>query len=515
MIEESRSQQAVIYVRVSSKEQISGYSLSDQERLSRDCCKSNTLGVCRVFAELGESAKTTKRTQLMAMLAFIKANHKQLAAVVVYSLDRLSRDTRDFLDLKATITGYGLKLRYASQNFEDTPEGTCHETEVAARAQCDNEVRGQRCRIGMVSAVQAGRTCWVAPLGYRNSRDKSGPCLLIDDPKAASLIKESFELVDAGFSTPKALHQMTLEGLQTRKGKPMRHKSFFEMLSNRTYAGYVHGCGMVVRGHFESIVDEALFARVQLRLHRQPEVTTTRYQRVNPDFPLRGTVRCPICGHLLTASSSTGHGGTYGYYSCTQCKHSGVRSVVLENLFSKQLHRLDFKPELVTCLRIALEANLDQQKKWGQQSSQDLARKLTELADLRKGALEKCIKGIISDSLAKEYVDDIEEQMADVREQMESVRDSVLVTDDVLRIGLSVLGHMGSFWKSCDVTAKQEFQRFLFPTGMTIGQDGFGTSQTALCIRRREVSALVKGNVVEPRGFEPLTSSVRGMRSPS
>ena len=515
MTDESRQNQAVIYVRVSSKEQVSGYSLSDQERLSRDCCKSNTLGVCKVFAELGESAKTTKRTQLMAMLAFIKANHKQLAAVVVYSLDRLSRDARDFLNLNATITDYGLKLIFASQNFENTPEGTCHKTEVAARAQCDNEVRGQRCRIGMVSAVEAGRTCWVAPLGYRNSKDKDAPSLIVDSLETAALIRRSYELVDAGYSAPKALHQMTLEGLRTRKGKPMCHKSFFEMLSNRTYEGYVHGCGRIVRGHFDPIVDEALFARVQLRLHRHPEVTTTRYLRVNPDFPLRGAVRCPQCGRLLTASNSTGHGGTYGYYSCTLCKHSGVRSVVLENLFSKQLHRLDLKPELVTCLRIALEANLDQQKKWGQQSSQDLARKLTELADLRKGALEKCIKGIISEGLAKEYIDDMERQMADVREEMESVRDSVLVTDDVLRTGLSVLGDMGSFWKSCDVTAKQEFQRFLFPAGMTIWQDGFGTSQTALCIRHKEVSALVKGNVVEPRGFEPLTSSVRGMRSPS
>jgi site-specific DNA recombinase len=510
MTDESRRNQAVIYVRVSSKEQTNGYSLSDQERICRGWCASHEhkYEVLRVFAELGESAKTKKRTQLTAMLAFIKANQKQLAAVVVYSLDRLSRDTRDFLDLKDTILDDDLTLRYASQNFDDTPEGRCHETEVAARAQCDNEVRGQRCRIGMVSAVEAGRTCWVAPLGYRNSRDKNAPSLIVDSLETAALIRRSYELVDAGYSAPKALHQMTLEGLQTRKGKPMRHKSFFEMLSNKTYAGFVHGCGIVVHGKFEPIVDEDLFERVQLRLHRHPEATAAQYQRVNPDFPLRGTVRCPMCGHLLTASSSTGHGGKYGYYSCTQCKHSGVRSVVLENLFSKQLHRLDFKPEVVTFLRIALEANLDQQKKWGQKSSQDLAKKLTELADLSKGALEKCIKGIISDSLAKEYVDDIEGQMADVREQMESVRDSVLVTDDVLRTGLSVLGHMDSFWKSCDVTAKQEFQRFLFPTGMTIGQDGFGTSQTALCIRHREVSALVKGNVVAAGGVEPSTLRV-------
>jgi DNA-directed RNA polymerase subunit RPC12/RpoP len=233
-----------------------------------------------------------------------------------------------------------------------------------------------------------------------------------------------------------------------------------------------------------------------------PQKTATiNYRRVNPEFPLRGAVRCPKCGHLLTASNSTGHGGKYGYYSCVRCKRSGVRSVVLESLFAKQLRRLDFKPELMECLRIAVGTNLEQQRKRGQKNSQDLARRLAELADLRKGALEKCIKGIISDDLAKEYEANIEQQMANVREEMETVHDSVLVTDDVLRTGLSVLGNMGSFWKSCDVTAKQELQRFLFPAGMIINQRGFGTSETAFCIRQKEVSALVESNVVEPRGI--------------
>ena len=508
MVKETKRKQAIIYTRVSSPGQVKNYSLGDQERLCREWCASEGYEVREVFTELGESAKTVNRTELKKMLTFIESCHKQLAVVVVDRVDRLSRDTRDFLDLKDCIARYGLELKYASQNFEDTPDGRKQETISAAEAQCDNEERGERCRIGMVSAVEAGRTCWVAPLGYRNSRDKTGPSLVLDNAETTTLIRKSFELVDAGYSTPKALHQMTQEGLRTRRGKAMRHKSFFEMLSNRTYEGYVHGCGIVVPGKFEPIVDEDLFARVQLRLHRSSKVAAVNYRRVNPEFPLRGAVRCPKCGHLLTASNSTGHGGKYAYYSCTQCKRSGMRGSALENLFVKELHRLDFKPELTRCLSIAVEANLEHQKKWGQKSTQQLTTKLAELTQLRKGALEKCIKGFISDSLAKEYIDDLERQTAEVREEMESVRDSVLVTREVLSTGLSVLADMGSFWKSCDVTAKQEFQRFLFPAGMTVGRDGFGTSQTAFCIKQKEVLVLVECNVVAAGGFEPSTLRV-------
>jgi hypothetical protein len=67
---------------------------------------------------------------------------------------------------------------------------------------------------------------------------------------------------------------------------------------------------------------------------------------------------------------------------------------------------------------------------------------------------------------------------------------------------------MGAFWKKSGVTAKQEFQRFLFPAGMTIDQDGFGTGQTAFRIKQKEVSALVESNVVAAGGFEPSTLRV-------
>ena len=508
MARQTAKRWAYIYTRVSSKEQLEGYSLESQERICREWCASQGYEVRAVFAELGESAKTTHRTELNKMLACIESHHSEIGVVVTYKLDRLTRNTRDFLDLRDCTAHYGIELKYATQSFEDTPEGRYQEVTTAARAQCDNEERGDRCKLGLVSAVEDGRFCWVAPLGYRNGGTRSGPSLVIENRQTADLIKRAFQLVDSGLSSPKALQELTLEGFRTRKGNVMCHKSFFEMLTNKAYMGYVCGCGRTVPGDWAPIVDKELFARVQLRLHRKPSAAVASYRRVNPEFPLRSTVRCPKCGRLLTASNSKGHGGRYGYYSCVHCKHSGVRSAHMEDLFAKQLHLLDFKPELLNCLRVAIEANLEHQRKWGQKSTQQLTAKQAELALLRKGVLEKCIKGVISDDVAKEYMSDLEQQMADVKQQMEAVRDSVLVTDDVIKTGIAVLGDMGSFWRRADVTTKQEFQRFLFPAGTTVDDTGFGTSETALCIKQKEVRRLVECNVVAAGGFEPSTLRV-------
>jgi DNA-directed RNA polymerase subunit N (RpoN/RPB10) len=58
-----------------------------------------------------------------------------------------------------------------------------------------------------------------------------------------------------------------------------------------------------VRGEFEALVTERVFFRVQAILDGRYEVAAPR-QRNDPDFPLRGYIRCETCGKPLTASWS-------------------------------------------------------------------------------------------------------------------------------------------------------------------------------------------------------------------
>jgi len=61
---------AVIYCRVSTKEQVDNFSLSNNEKACRQICSRNGLDVDHVFIEEGESAKTTNKTQLQEMLTY-------------------------------------------------------------------------------------------------------------------------------------------------------------------------------------------------------------------------------------------------------------------------------------------------------------------------------------------------------------------------------------------------------------------------------------------------------------
>jgi DNA invertase Pin-like site-specific DNA recombinase len=63
---------AVVYCRVSTKEQVQNLSLGTQQGRCVDFCTRNDWAVLKIFRDEGESAKTTDRTRFKEMLAFSK-----------------------------------------------------------------------------------------------------------------------------------------------------------------------------------------------------------------------------------------------------------------------------------------------------------------------------------------------------------------------------------------------------------------------------------------------------------
>src|ERR1039458_4459401 len=82
---------AVIYCRVSSKEQIEGTSLGTQEAACRDYAQSKEMRVLKVFVEQGESAKFADRTQLLELIDFSRQSKDKVDTLLVWKIDRFAR----------------------------------------------------------------------------------------------------------------------------------------------------------------------------------------------------------------------------------------------------------------------------------------------------------------------------------------------------------------------------------------------------------------------------------------
>ena len=129
---------AVIYVRVSTKEQTENLSLATQLRSCEEYCRRQGYDVLERFHEEGESAKTTDRSQLQALLKYCRTHKGQIHFVVVYNLTRFAREKYDHFALRAHLQSLGISLRSATEPIDDTSTGKLMEGVLAAFAQFDN-----------------------------------------------------------------------------------------------------------------------------------------------------------------------------------------------------------------------------------------------------------------------------------------------------------------------------------------------------------------------------------------
>jgi len=98
---------AIIYIRVSTSEQAEfGYSLKAQKEICQDYAIRNKYKILKVFIEKGESAKTANRTELKNMLSYVKSNKNKIDSLIIYKMDRLSRDIYDTLTIRLTLRNW-------------------------------------------------------------------------------------------------------------------------------------------------------------------------------------------------------------------------------------------------------------------------------------------------------------------------------------------------------------------------------------------------------------------------
>lgn len=306
---------AVIYVRVSTAEQVDNYSLQTQTKACKDYCHREGITVDRVFREEGESAKTTNRPQLQEMLDYCARNARSLDFVVVYRVDRLARQVHDHTLIRMTLSKLGISVRAVQETFDDTAAGRLIENLMASVAQFDNDLHSARTLDGMREALSQGRWMWRPPVGYMRPSDRRSSPSLTPDEEMAQLVRAAFEMVATGMERREALSQVTQMGLRAKNGRPLSPQTFGSMLKNPLYSGRIISkkWSIDVEGDFFPLISPDLFRAVQ---SGTSGALSEGRLKDHPDFPLRRIVRCGYCGTPLTASWSRGRNKRYPYYHC-------------------------------------------------------------------------------------------------------------------------------------------------------------------------------------------------------
>lgn len=322
---------AILYLRVSTEEQVDNFSLDTQEEICRREADKRGHEVIDIFREEGRSAKSiVGRPILIKLLEYARKNKHKFQAVYVYRLDRISRITADYLAIRKKLGENGITIISATEPTGDSPTEKLVETMLAGFAQLDNDIRSERAKNGLRARFLSGLLSTKPPLGYKL---QSG--FAVKDPESWDKVKAAWDLMAMGTKSSRdmanIMNEWGLKEVRRNKEYKLRSQTVCRIFRLKFYAGYLTSSrySEEVKGKHVPMITEEQYYKVQAILDgRNPnKVALAKRTFENTDFPLRRIVKCGKCGYGLTGYWSTGKsGGRFAYYACgNKCNYKTIQ----------------------------------------------------------------------------------------------------------------------------------------------------------------------------------------------
>ena len=525
----------IIYIRVSSDDQVKGTSLDEQLEACQKYCADNNIEVLAMFREEGASAKSTEREKFLEAIEFCRKN--KVDAFIVWKGDRFSRNLLDHYAVKSTLIKYGTKLHSVTEKFTDDPTGKLLEGMMAVIAEFDNDIRKQRCSGGMLGRLKKGIYPWRPPTGYLCEQNKKhamkkGTPDPIDPIKFKAIQRALKEMAKRPFTQTDFAEALNRYGLVSAKGKAIDLKNADRILALHLdfYAGKLKnpfypeaGEAWYKGGHKPMITEEELATIQKMRQHKKVKEwpATEKVARLNELFPLKGTLFCSLCRHRLTGSTSRGNGGIYHYYHCftVGCSRKGrtLESKSIEASFLSYIAHITPKREFLDMFRTKV---IDEWNERGRKFDLDIKQYQAGISDLqeRKAKVRavrsqgECTNEQYSDRMSeignKELVTNI--SLNEARIEKFDIETAVIYAT-------TFIANLSRTWFDLPRELKPQFQKLVFPEGVFVDANKkLRTTKLGLIYNlERKVLPQTNDNrdFVDPSGFEPLTSALQMRRS--
>ena len=316
---------AVIYARYSSDSQTE-QSIEGQLRVCNEFAKSKNIVILNTYIDRAMTGTNDHRPDFQRMLADSKK--REWDYVIVYKLDRFSRDKYEMTIHKHTLKENGTKLLSAMENIPDSPEGVILESLLEGMNQYYSAELSQKVKRGMKETRLKGNyTGGVIIYGYKVIDHK---VQIVEEQ--AEVVRFIFDKYNKGMFVKDICKALKAKGIENR-GKPFTSHYIYKILSNYKYSGiYIHD-NERFENIYPPIVDMETFNGVRKK------VEINKYGKRSNDvvYLLRQKMVCGYCGMPISAESGTAKNGKPKYYyKClgrkrgSDCKKQQVRKDDLE-----------------------------------------------------------------------------------------------------------------------------------------------------------------------------------------
>ncbi len=478
-----KNKRAVIYIRVSTKEQLLGRSIETQKTDCIKYCQDAGFEVVEIFIEKGESAKNEDRTELQHLLAYCRKNKNRIGYLIIWKVDRLARNVSDYYEIRKTLMVHGISIRSATEPAVNGDDITAEAMEglLAIWARLDNKIKSDRSKANMEAQLLTGVSPWYLGLGYlrshnkKNGRKKTKPDA--PDPKVLPVIARGLEEFAAGMHTVNSLARRFREWkLDTATGKKVYPQLTYNIITNIKFAGYLRNpaTGELIKGQHQAAISLETFQKNQLILAGK-SVNAKPRERANEEFPLRNFARCAQCGETLTGSGSRGRGGRYPYYHCKKrgCSLYGktISKKELEDSFIALLQQITPTDEALILFK---EVALDVWETKKQELNNDVLCREMKVAELNaemREVISMKARGLITEEQFLEQKSPLEEEILAAKVALNEVQIEEWDIETAIAYAINFMKDLPRQWADYTLEQKQRFQQLVFPEGIKYARD--------------------------------------------
>ena len=201
------------------------------------------------------------------------AKRRKFNVIVIYKIDRLTRNLHDFGKLWDIFEKYDISFVSVTQKFDTTTSmGRLMLHILLSFSQFEREINSERTRDKMLASAKRGKwMCGYPPVGYDfDHKDKK---LLVNEKEVQQVqfMFETYLKVKSTIKTAKILNskgyrtkaRITLNGKHTG-GQRFAMESVKYHLKNPIYIGKIRYKGTIYDGEHPAIISEDIFRQTQL-----------------------------------------------------------------------------------------------------------------------------------------------------------------------------------------------------------------------------------------------------------
>ena len=396
---------AVIYARYSSDRQREE-SIEGQLRECTDYALKNNLTLLGTYVDRALSARTADRPDFQRMIA--DSAKGLFDVVLVWKLDRFSRDRYDSAHYKHVLKKNGVRVISIKENISDGPEGIILESMLEGYAEYYSAELAQKIRRGQHdNAMKCMNNGGNTPLGYYV--DKATGRLEVN-PETAPYVQELFARYADGERLTVLQAEMEERGLRSRRGNAYTVSVLSNLLKNRKYIGEYKYGDVITPDGIPAIIDKELFERVQMRMAANKKAPARA--KAEEEYLLTTKLYCGDCGRLMAGESGKGCKGiVYHYYKCSGakrrlgCKKKAIKKHWIEETVVKLTISKVLTDEAIDRIADAILVMQEQ----GDTMTPVLKQQLQQCEAEIRNVMKAIRQGIITET-TKECLEDLETQ---------------------------------------------------------------------------------------------------------